>query len=71
MIFSKGERRPVLLTSELLRRRKHLHLTGVRFPVGAGNFSLRHHVQTGSAAHPLSYRMGNGVSFYGVKETGA
>jgi hypothetical protein len=24
---------------------------GVRFPAGAGNFSLRHHVQTGSGAH--------------------
>jgi hypothetical protein len=25
------------------------------FPAGAGNFSLRHRVQTGSGAHPSSY----------------
>jgi hypothetical protein len=30
----------------------------VRFPAGAGNFSLRHRVQTGSRAHPASYQMG-------------
>jgi hypothetical protein len=27
-------------------------MIGVRFPAGAGNFSLRHHVQTGFEAHP-------------------
>jgi hypothetical protein len=27
----------------------------VRFPAGAGNFSLHHHVQNGSGAHPASY----------------
>jgi len=32
----------------------------VRFLAGAGNFSLRHHVQTGSRAHPASYPMGTG-----------
>jgi len=26
----------------------------VRFPAGAGNFSLRHHVQIGSGGHPAS-----------------
>jgi hypothetical protein len=30
----------------------------VRFPVGAGNFSLHHRVQNGSGAHPASYQMG-------------
>jgi len=30
-------------------------IIGVQFLVGAGNFSLCHHVQTGSGAHPASY----------------
>jgi hypothetical protein len=30
----------------------------VRFPAGAGNFSLHHRVQTGSEAHPASYAVG-------------
>jgi hypothetical protein len=34
-----------------------------RFPVGAGNVSLRHHVHTGSGAHPASYSMDTGGSF--------
>jgi len=32
--------------------------SGVRVPAGVGNYSLHHHVQTGSGAHPASYRMG-------------
>jgi hypothetical protein len=36
-------------------------MIGIRLPVGAGNFSLRHHVQTGSGAHPASYPMSTGV----------
>jgi hypothetical protein len=32
--------------------------TGVRFPVGAGNFSLGHRVHIGSGAHRDSYTMG-------------
>jgi hypothetical protein len=35
---------------------------GVLFPAGAGNFSLRHDVQTGSGAHPA---VGNKDSFPG------
>jgi hypothetical protein len=35
----------------------------VRFPVGAGNFSLRRRVQNGSGAHPASYPMGIRGSF--------
>jgi hypothetical protein len=35
----------------------------VRFPTGAGNFSLHHLVQNGSWAHPASYPMGTRVSF--------
>jgi hypothetical protein len=31
--------------------------SGVRFPAGAGNFSLNHRVQNGSGAHPASYPM--------------
>jgi hypothetical protein len=44
---------------------------GVRFPEGAGNFSLRHHVQTGSGDHPASYPMGTGGSFSPGKAAGA
>jgi hypothetical protein len=32
-------------------------MIGVRFPAGVGNFSFRHHVQTGSGAHPAFYSM--------------
>jgi hypothetical protein len=39
----------------------------VRFPLGAGNFSLHHSVQNGSGAHPVSYPMGTRGSFPGVK----
>jgi hypothetical protein len=39
----------------------------VRFPEGAGNFSLHHRVQNGSGAHPTSYPMGSRGSFLGVK----
>jgi hypothetical protein len=42
----------------------------VRFPAGAGNFSLHHRIQNGSDAHPASYPMGTGVSFPGVKWPG-
>jgi hypothetical protein len=43
----------------------------VRFPAGAGNFSLRHRVQDGSGAHPASYPMGTTGSFLGGKAAGA
>jgi hypothetical protein len=33
----------------------------VRFPAGAGNFSLLRRVQTGSGAHPASYPICTGV----------
>jgi hypothetical protein len=36
-------------------------------PIGATNFSPHHRVQTGSGAHPASYRMGTRGSFVGVK----
>jgi hypothetical protein len=39
----------------------------VRFPVGAGNFSLHRRVQNGSGAHPASYPMGTRGSFPEVK----
>jgi hypothetical protein len=42
----------------------------VRFPAGAGNFSLHHRVQNGSGALPASYPMGTGDSFLGVKRPG-
>jgi hypothetical protein len=43
---------------------------GVRFPAGAGNFYLRHRVQTGSGAHPTFYPIGTSGSFLGLKWPG-
>jgi hypothetical protein len=43
----------------------------VRFPAGAGNFSLHHRVQNGSEAHPASYPMGARSSFLGGKAAAA
>jgi hypothetical protein len=43
----------------------------VRFPAGAGNFSLHHRVQNGFEAHPASYLMGTRGSFPGGKVAGA
>jgi hypothetical protein len=43
----------------------------VRFPAGAGNFSLHHHVQNGSGAHPASYPMGSKYFFPAGKVAGA
>jgi hypothetical protein len=45
--------------------------SGVRFSVGAGNFSLHYHIQNGSGAHPASYPMGTRGSFPGGKAAGA
>jgi hypothetical protein len=44
--------------------------SSVQFLVGAGNFSLHHHVQNGSGAHPASYPMGTRGSFLGGKAAG-
>jgi hypothetical protein len=43
----------------------------VRFPAGAGKFSLHHRVQDGSGAHPASYPMDTRGSFRGGKAAGA
>jgi hypothetical protein len=43
----------------------------VRFPAGAGNFSLQHRVQNGSGAHLASCPMGTGGYFPGGKAAGA
>jgi hypothetical protein len=43
----------------------------VRFPAGAGNFSLHHRVQNGFGAHPASYTMGTRGSFAGGRVAGA
>jgi hypothetical protein len=45
--------------------------SGVRFPAGAGNFSLNHRVQYGSGAHSASYPVGTRGSFPGGKAAGA
>jgi hypothetical protein len=42
----------------------------VRFPAGAGNFSLHHRIQNGAGVHPASYPMGTRGSFPGVKRPG-
>jgi hypothetical protein len=59
-------------------KRKHCHQvcltywgSRVPFPTGAANFSLHHHVQNGSGAHPASYPMDTRGSFSGGKATGA
>jgi hypothetical protein len=39
----------------------------VRFPAGAGNFSLHHRVQNGSGSHPAFYPMATRGSFLGGK----
>jgi len=43
----------------------------VRFPAGAGNFSLHHSVQNGSEARPASYPVGTRDSFPRGKAVGA
>jgi hypothetical protein len=43
----------------------------IRFPMGAGNFSLHHRVQNGSGANPTSCPMGARASFPGSKAAGA
>jgi hypothetical protein len=43
----------------------------VRVPVGTGNFSLHHRVQTGSGTYRVSYPMGTNGSFPGDKVAGA
>jgi hypothetical protein len=40
-------------------------MVGVRFLVGARDFSLVRSVQTDSGAHPVSYPMGTGGCFHG------
>jgi hypothetical protein len=40
---------------------------GVRSPAGAKDFSCNLCVQTGSGAHPVSYKMGTGGQFPGSK----
>jgi hypothetical protein len=42
----------------------------VRFPAGAGNFSLHHRVQNGSVAHLASYPMGTRGCFLGSSGRG-
>jgi hypothetical protein len=42
----------------------------IRFPAGAGNFSLHHSVQNGSGAHAASYPVGTRGSFPGGKAAG-
>jgi hypothetical protein len=45
-------------------------MIGVRFPAWAGKFSLHHHVQTVSGAHPTSYPMSTWAFSLGVKWPG-
>jgi hypothetical protein len=43
----------------------------VRFPAGAGNFSLHHRVQNSSGAHPASHPMSTRDSFPDSKSAGS
>jgi hypothetical protein len=43
--------------------------SGVWVPAGAGNFSLRHRIQTGSGTHPASNSVGTRDSFPGGKSS--
>jgi hypothetical protein len=43
----------------------------VRFPAGAGKFSLHYRIQNGSGDHPTSYPIGTRSSFPGGKTAGA
>jgi hypothetical protein len=45
--------------------------TGVRIPAGAGILSLRYRVHAGPGAHPISYPMGTGAPFAGLRATGS
>jgi hypothetical protein len=45
--------------------------SGVRFPAGAGTFSLHHRIQNGPGAHPVSHPMGTRGSFPRSKAAGA
>jgi hypothetical protein len=45
-------------------------MIGGSSPGRGRNFSLHHHVQNGSGAHPASYPMGIGVLSLGVKRPG-
>jgi hypothetical protein len=42
-------------------------MTGVRFPVRPGDFSLRHRVQIVCGVHPASYAVGVGDRFVGLE----
>jgi len=46
-------------------------MIGAQVLLGAGNFSLRHCVQTSSGAHPASYPVGARGSSPGGKVAGA
>jgi hypothetical protein len=57
---------------DAVAKRKGLDdMIGVRFLAGAGNFSLRLRVQTGSGLHSASFPMCTGGSFRGGKAAGA
>jgi hypothetical protein len=64
-----------ILSSNTLNLCSSLRVTGrtgsrVRFPVGAGNFSLHHRIQNSSRAHPASYPTGTRALSLGVKRPG-
>jgi hypothetical protein len=47
-----------------------VHTTGIRPSTGAATSSLRQRVQTGSGAHPASYKIGTGGYLHGGKLPG-
>jgi hypothetical protein len=67
-----GAVRALDMKLKLFRKRfENINLCLVRFPAGAGNFSLHHCVQKGSGAHLASYPMGTRGSFPGRKAAGS
>jgi len=69
VIMEYTEISPPILSGTATRLRAGQSM--VRLPVGAGNFSLHHRVQTVSGAHLASYPIGTRGSFLVGKAAGA
>jgi hypothetical protein len=72
--LSNGIRLNLVLVVYSIRCRDGFVFVGigsrVRFPAGAGNFSLYHRVQNGTGTHPASYPVVPGALSLGVKRPG-
>jgi hypothetical protein len=72
MLWCQGDSHSFLslFSDARLRYRLDVWDSRVQFLIVAGNFSLHHHVQNSSGAHPASYPMGTRALFLGVKQLG-